>query len=85
MKSYTDEMRDYWNNRFSQGGNIWGTEPSKTAYYALKLFKNLNVRSMIVPGAGYGRNTKLFSEAGFKVIGIEISDNAVKEAREFGT
>lgn len=76
-------MRDYWNSRFSKGGKIWGMEPSQTAYYALKLFKSLNVESVIVPGSGYGRNTKLFSRAGFKVTGVEISDNAVEEARKF--
>lgn len=85
MSDYKDGMRDYWNNRFSVEGEIWGVKPSKTAYYALKLFKSLNVRSVIIPGAGYGRNTRLFGEAGFKVIGVEISDNAIKEARKFDT
>jgi SAM-dependent methyltransferase len=83
MKNYTDEMKDYWNQRFSEGGKIWGIEPSKTAYYALELFENLDVESIIVPGAGYGRNTKLFSEAGFTVVGLEISDHAIKEASNF--
>ncbi len=83
MSDYKDRMRDYWNERFSDEGEIWGIKPSKTAYYALKLFKSLNVRSVIVPGAGYGRNTKLFSKAGFKVVGVEISDDAIKEALKF--
>ena len=60
MKNYTDKMRDYWNSRFAEGGKIWGEKPSKSAYYALDLFENLNLKSVIVPGAGYGRNTKLF-------------------------
>ncbi len=85
MGDYTNEMREYWNKRFSEGAEIWGVKPSKTAHYALKLFKSLNVRSVIVPGSGYGRNTKLFGEAGFKVVGVEISDNAVKRARKFDT
>ncbi len=83
MENYANGMRDYWNKRFSEGGKIWGMEPSQTAYYALDLFKNLGVESVIVPGAGYGRNTKLFSESGFKVVGIEISDCAIKEAYNF--
>jgi len=85
MNVCTDEMRNYWNERFASEGGIWGMKPSKTAYYALKLFKNLNVRSVIVPGSGYGRNTKLFVEEGFKVVGVEISDDAVKLARKFDT
>jgi SAM-dependent methyltransferase len=83
MKNYVNEMRDYWNNRFSEGGKIWGVEPSKTAFYARDLFRNLDIKSVIVPGSGYGRNTKLFSKSGFKVSGIEISDDAVKEALKF--
>jgi SAM-dependent methyltransferase len=83
MENHINGMRDYWNKRFSEGGKIWGTEPSKTAYYALDLLKNLEVESVVVPGAGYGRNTKLFSESGLKVVGIEISDYAIKEARNF--
>ncbi len=83
MKNYTNEMRGYWNERFSDGGKIWGIEPSKTAFYARDLFRNLDIKSVIVPGCGYGRNTKLFSGAGFKVSGIEISDDAVKEALKF--
>ena len=78
-------MRDYWNKRFSDGGKIWGMKPSKTAYYALSLFKGYNIKSVIVPGSGYGRNTKLFTEAGFEVVGVEISDNAFKEAQGFDT
>jgi len=83
MKNYTNEMKDYWNNRFSEGGKIWGKDPSKTAFYARDLFRNLDIKSVIVPGSGYGRNTKLFSKSGFKVSGIEISDDAVKEALKF--
>ncbi|MEJ2568628.1 MAG: class I SAM-dependent methyltransferase [candidate division WOR-3 bacterium] len=85
MKLYIDGMKDYWNKRFLDDGKIWGVKPSKTAYYALKLFKNFNVRTVVVPGCGYGRNTKLFSNAGFKVVGVEISDIAVKDARKFDT
>jgi SAM-dependent methyltransferase len=85
MKNYTDGMKDYWNKRFSEGGKIWGESPSKTALHARDLFKNLNVKSIIVPGSGYGRNTKFFSESGFKVLGVEISDDAVEEALKFDT
>ena len=85
MSDYKDRMRDYWNERFYVEGEIWGRNSSKTAHYAIKLFKSLNVESVIVPGAGYGRNTRLFGEAGFQVIGVEISDNAIKEARKFDT
>ncbi|WP_371802459.1 class I SAM-dependent methyltransferase [Candidatus Lokiarchaeum ossiferum] len=76
-------MQDYWNSRFSEGGQIWGDNPSKTAINALKYFQAHNIRSVFVPGAGYGRNTKLFSLNNLKTGGIEISDVAFNLAQVF--
>ncbi|UYP46961.1 hypothetical protein NEF87_003246 [Candidatus Lokiarchaeum ossiferum] len=76
-------MQDYWNSRFSEGGLIWGDSPSKTALNALKYFQAHNIRSVFVPGAGYGRNTKLFSSNNLKTGGIEISDVAFNLAQVF--
>ena len=73
--SVTDQ-RIFWDTRFKKEGFVWGEKPSKTAYHALEVFKQYGVKSILVPGSGYGRNTKLFSDAGFKVTGIEISATA---------
>ena len=74
---------EYWESRFSEEGKIWGESPSKSAHYALKLFLTQNVRTVLVPGSGYGRNTKLFSASGLDVVGIEISKTAYNLARQF--
>jgi SAM-dependent methyltransferase len=74
---------EYWNKRFTDGRKIWGDSPSKTAEYALKLFKNKNLYNILVPGSGYGRNTKLFSDANYQVVGIEISKSAIDIAQQF--
>lgn len=74
---------EYWEKRFSDGGKIWGTEPSKTANHALKLFKKHEILKILVPGAGYGRNTKLFTDANLDVTGIEISEPAINIAKSF--
>jgi SAM-dependent methyltransferase len=71
---------NYWNNRFLQQGMIWGKEPSPTVFDAIHLFKQHQVRSVLVPGSGYGRNTKAFSSL-FKVEGIELSQEAVELAK----
>jgi cyclopropane fatty-acyl-phospholipid synthase-like methyltransferase len=76
-------MNEYWDKRFQVEGKIWGDSPSRTAVYALELFQKNDVKKLIVPGSGYGRNTKLFSDAGFKVAGVEISGAACKIARSF--
>lgn len=74
---------DYWDKRFREEKFIWGESPSKSAYDARNRFLKYNVKSILVPGSGYGRNTKLFSSAGFNVVGIEISETACNWARQF--
>ncbi len=76
-------MNEYWEARFQADGKIWGDAPSRTAVYALELFRKAGVRTILVPGSGYGRNTKLFSTSGFKVTGVEISPTAYKMALKF--
>ena len=73
----------YWEQRFCAEGMIWGETPSKTAYYALDVFRRHEIRSILVPGSGYGRNTKLFSSAGYEVTGVEISEKACAMAKQF--
>lgn len=75
--------KEYWNERFSRGGRIWGQNPSKSALYALELFQKCNIKKILIPGAGYGRNSKLFSANNFEVVGIEISEIAYNVAKDF--
>jgi SAM-dependent methyltransferase len=76
-------MGSYWESRYKKEGRIWGETPSKTACRALELFRQNSVKTVLVPGSGYGRNTKLFSTAGFDVTGVEISTIACETAVEF--
>jgi len=46
-------MKEYWDNRFEAEGKIWSSLPSKTAEYALKLFRRNSVKKILIPGAGY--------------------------------
>lgn len=76
-------MNDYWEGRYQAEGKIWGETPSRTAEYALSLFRKTAVKTILVPGSGYGRNTRLFSTSGFEVTGVEISPSAYTMALEF--
>ena len=76
-------MNEYWETRFQAEGKIWGETPSRTAQLALEKFRQNGVKKILVPGSGYGRNTKLFSSSGFKVTGVEISPTAYKIALDF--
>ena len=78
-----DENKVYWDSRYSEEGKIWGESPSKSAFYALKLFKKYKLKKILIPGSGYGRHTKLFSANSYKTVGIEISENAIKIAKKF--
>jgi SAM-dependent methyltransferase len=81
MAAYLGLMKGYWDGRFAGESLIWGTAPSTTAEAALALFRARGAARLLVPGAGYGRNTRLFAAAGFQVDGIEISPEAVALAR----
>lgn len=75
-------MNRFWEERFSEEGKIWGDTPSRTAGYAIELFKKAAVREVLVPGSGYGRNARTFAQAGFRVTGIEISGTALALAQQ---
>jgi len=74
-------MNTFWEERFREEGKIWGDTPSLTAEYAITLFKNAGVHSVLIPGSGYGRNAEAFARAGFDVTGIEFSNTALSLAR----
>lgn len=77
-------MKEYWNNRFIHEGHIWGRQPSKTVIDAKRIFALNSVKTVLVPGAGYGRNTKILSDT-FQVDAIEISSEAVLLGRQWDT
>jgi 2-polyprenyl-3-methyl-5-hydroxy-6-metoxy-1,4-benzoquinol methylase len=78
-----DKTQAYWDQRYNAEGKIWGEKPSFTTLRALEIFQKAKVKTILVPGSGYGRHTTFFSKAGFRVTGIEISSVAVELARKF--
>jgi len=75
---------EYWESKYSEEGVMWKFEPSDSAELALELFKTNGITNILIPGCGYGRNAKLFCDAGFKVTGIEISKSAIELAKSYG-
>jgi SAM-dependent methyltransferase len=75
---------NFWESKFREVGTMWKFEPSDSAIIALEMFKNNGIKNILIPGFGYGRNAKLFSDAGLTVTGIEISETAIQLARENG-
>jgi SAM-dependent methyltransferase len=83
MNTKSNTYQDYWDKRYKAEGRIWGELPSLTAMKAAGLFRQVKIKSILVPGSGYGRNTRFFSETGFNVTGIEISAEALNLAHQF--
>jgi len=77
-------MHDFWNNRFLNEKEVWGIQHSKTAEFSLKYFSKYQIKSILIPGCGYGRNAKYFIDNDLKVEGIEISEEAIKIAEKKG-
>jgi SAM-dependent methyltransferase len=75
-------MEGYWDARFRREGRIWGVTPSRTAVYAERLFSARGVKSVLVPGSGYGRNAEYLAAHGYAVTGVEVSSEALKLAAE---
>ena len=74
-------MSTFWETRYAAEGAIWGHEPSKTVERAYVLFKQHGVQRLLIPGSGYGRNTRYFAERGYTVTGIEVSETALALAQ----
>ncbi|QTC41447.1 class I SAM-dependent methyltransferase [Bacillus sp. V3] len=77
-------MTEFWESSFIQNQTMWGFEPADSAILTKELFKEKNVKDVLIPGIGYGRNAKVFMENGMDVTGIEISKTAIELARESG-
>ena len=77
-------MSDFWEDKFQKIGLLWSFEPADSAIFARDLFAGNGFKSILIPGVGYGRNAKTFIDHGFEVTGIEISETAIRLARENG-
>ncbi len=77
-----DAKTEFWESAFVEKQEMWGHEPSSSAFIALDHFKETGARSVLVPGYGYGRNAHVFVENDMEVTGIEISRTAIELARK---
>lgn len=73
-----------WDTLFCENGTSWGMEPSDSALLIANVFQKEQLMRVLIPGVGYGRNAIPFMNAGLKVKGIEISQEAIALARDNG-
>jgi SAM-dependent methyltransferase len=75
---------EFWESSFIEKQTMWGFEPTDSAILTKDFFLEKNVKDILIPGIGYGRNAKVFIDHGICVTGIEISQTAIDLARQNG-
>jgi|SRR5690554_659117 len=75
-------MTEFWEESFKDKQEMWGFEPAKSTVLINDFFVEHNVKNVLIPGIGYGRNAKIFRDSGMTVTGIEISKTAIELARK---
>ena len=79
-------MAEFWEEAFKNKQEMWGFEPAQSAVLTKELFVEQGVKNVLIPGIGYGRNAKVFTDHGMTVTGIEISQTAIDLAyKHFGS
>lgn len=75
-------MDEYWESKFQEIDTMWGYEPADSAIQTCDFFLNNKIKKILIPGVGYGRNAKVFIDKEINVTGIEISESAIRLAKE---
>lgn len=74
-------QHDVWERAFVRSKMMWGEGPTRSAIATAADFAKQGITSVLIPGAGYGRNAIPFLERGIAVTGIEVSETAIELAR----
>lgn len=75
-------MTEFWESSFRDKQEMWGLEPADSAVSTSELFKKQGLNMILIPGFGYGRNARAFTDNGIQVTGIEISETAIDLAKK---
>lgn len=70
-------MTEFWEEAFKDKKEMWGFKPAKSAVLTKDFFVENNVKTVLIPGIGYGRNAQIFKDNGMTITGIEISQTAI--------
>lgn len=76
-------MTEFWEKSFIEKQTMWGFNPSESAIITKNFFVENNIKDILIPGVGYGRNAKVFIDNNISVTGIEISKTAIDLAKQY--
>ncbi len=71
-------MTEFWEEAFKDKQEMWGLNPARSTLITKDFFVEQKVKSVLIPGIGYGRNAQIFRDNGMTVTGIEISETAIE-------
>lgn len=57
-------MTEFWEEAFKDKQEMWGLNPAKSTILTKDFFAQQKVKSVLIPGIGYGRNAQIFKENG---------------------
>ncbi len=83
-----DKTAEFWNERYSKNIGFEVLKTEKPSEAAIKLIEYLESKKvplkgkLLDVGCGMGRNANWLAQKGFSVSGVDISEVAVKEARQ---
>jgi SAM-dependent methyltransferase len=75
-------MTEFWEEAFKEKKEMWGLNPAKSTVLTNDFFVEQKVKSVLIPGIGYGRNAQIFKDSGMTVTGIEISETAIELSKK---
>lgn len=74
-------QREHWDQVFASHPTMYGALPSAPAQYAIDVFRAHDARRVLELGAGQGRDSLAFLEAGFTLTALDYADSALRELR----
>ena len=73
-----DEQRRHWQHTFADHPDMYSTQPSEPAQYAIDLFTREHCHGILELGAGQGRDTLAFLAAGFDVTALDYDADGLR-------
>lgn len=73
----------YWDERYREGRFEWGDKRTLVAEVARDAMEKRGFKSVLDVGCGYGRDCIYLARTGFDVVGIDVSAEALRLARDW--
>ena len=79
MKDLNKQIKQNWNQRFTENEWTYGTEPVP---FFVNQLKNLNPGHILLPAEGEGRNALYAAQLGWEVVAFDLSEVGRQKALE---